>query len=291
MKLTVATCQFPVDADIRKNLKCILRQMRMAKRRRAQVVHFSEACLSGYAGAEFDSFAGFDWDLLTHSTCQVMDLAKQLRLWVILGSTHRLTGKHKPHNSLHIISDRGQIVDRYDKCFCCGQRSGRTDDLKYYSPGDHLCVFNINGLRCGALICHDFRYHELYRQYRKRGVQLIFHSYHMGHVTKAKIRRAKQIYESVVPGTMQAYAANNHLWISANNTSARESAWPSFAVGPEGQIMGRLRNNVAGLLITTVDTDKKYFDASEAWRERCINGCYHSGKLVKDKRSADHTCL
>ena len=60
MKLTVATCQFPVTADIRRrNLAFIVRQMKMAKRRGAQVVHFSEACLSGYAGVQFESFAGF----------------------------------------------------------------------------------------------------------------------------------------------------------------------------------------------------------------------------------------
>ena len=291
MKLTVATCQFPTDKDISRNLRHVLRQMKTAGARGADVAHFSETCLAGYAGSELKSFDGYDWDLLLKSTRQIMDLAARLRLWVILGSNHRLTGRHKPHNSLYIINSRGRIVDRYDKCFCCGRRSGKTDDLKYYSPGDHFCVFTIKGVRCGALICHDLRYDELYRQYKKRGVRLMFHSYHMGHVTKAKIRRSKQMYESVVPSTMQAYAANNYVWISASNTSARESPWPSFFVAPEGQIIGRLRNNVTGVLINTVDTARKFYDASAAWRDRCIRGVYHSGKVVSDKRSADRTRL
>jgi predicted amidohydrolase len=37
---------------------------------------------------------------------------------VVLGSAHPLTPPHRPHNSLYVISDKGQLVDRYDKRFC-----------------------------------------------------------------------------------------------------------------------------------------------------------------------------
>ena len=130
MKIRIATCQFPVDANIRRNLRYIIEQMKEAKRRRAEVVHFSELCLSGYAGVEFPSLRGFDWELLEQATEKVIDLSKRLKLWVILGSTHRLSGKHKPHNSLYIIDPRGRLVDRYDKMFCAGPRSGKAGDLK-----------------------------------------------------------------------------------------------------------------------------------------------------------------
>ncbi len=118
MKLVVATCQFAIDRDMQRNVAAVLRQMRRAKEQGAQVVHFSESYLSGYAGVEFDSFRGFDWDLLRCYTREVMALAGELRLWVILGSSHALTAPHKPHNSLYIIDDTGRLVDRYDKCFC-----------------------------------------------------------------------------------------------------------------------------------------------------------------------------
>ena len=91
--------------------------MNQARQKGAHVAHFSELCLSGYAGAEFRSYQGFDWDLLDQSTEQILDEAHRLKLWVILSSSHRLTGRHKPHNSLYIIDDRGRIVDRYDKMF------------------------------------------------------------------------------------------------------------------------------------------------------------------------------
>lgn len=291
MKLKVATCQFPVDQNIATNLGYIEGQMREARHHGADVAHFSECCLSGYAGVEFKSFARFDWDRLAQATKQVMAFAEQLRLWVILGSSHRLSDGHKPHNSLYVISDRGRLVDRYDKMFCTGDSTGKIEDLKYYSPGDHLVTFKIHGIMCGLLICHDFRYPELYREYKRLGARLMFHSYHNGHSTKAKLRRSGNIWGVIVPPTMQAHAANNYLWISANNTSRRESCWPSFFVRPDGVITGKLPNQRAGVLVSTVDTKAKLYDASAAWRDRAMNGIYHSGTLVRDKRSKARTSL
>ncbi len=299
MKLKIATCQFPVAVDIKSNLRYVLDQLRKSVQQGARVVHFSEVALSGYAGVEFKSHAGYDWDLLKDATQQVIECARRLRVWVILGSTHRLTGKHRPHNSLYIIDPRGRIVDRYDKRFCTGRREVICEDLKHYSPGSHLPVFTIDGVGCGVQICHDLRYEELYRQYSKRRVQLVFHSYHNGHASRARYRKARRlltaeqarlsggetIHGMIVPATMQTYAANNYMWISANNTSAPESSWPSFVVRPDGVITGRLARNRAGVLVTTVDTSRHYYDASKEWRDRAIRGVLHSGRLVDDPRS------
>src|SRR5579875_1098028 len=184
MKLTVATCQFPTDAGIAHNLRYVLRQMQSARERGADVAHFPEAALSGYAGSDIASTAGLDWNALRDATQRVFNLAGELGLWVVLGSTHPLTPPHKPHNSLYIIDDRGRLVDRYDKRFCSGDAEGRTGDLAHYSPGNHPSVFTINGIRCGALICYDFRFPELYREYKRLGVDVVFHSFHAGHASR-----------------------------------------------------------------------------------------------------------
>ncbi|MBN6040102.1 carbon-nitrogen hydrolase family protein [Amycolatopsis sp. 195334CR] len=180
-KLTVATCQFPVTADIAHNLRYVRRQSRIAGGRGARVAHFPECALSGYAVADFESHKGFDWAALEDAVRAVMELARELRMWVVLGSAHRLTGDHKPHNSLYVIDDTGELVDRYDKRFCASV------DLEHYSPGDHPAVFTVDGVRCGALICYEYRFPELYREYRRDGVQLVFHSYHAGNIPAAEL--------------------------------------------------------------------------------------------------------
>lgn len=92
-----------------------------------------------------------------------------------------------------------------------------------------------------------------------------------------------------MPATMVAEAANNHVWISCPNSSARESCWPSFFVRPDGVVMGRLRRNSAGVLISEVDTDEEIYDSTCDWRDRALDGVLHSGTLVNDERSEDRT--
>ena len=73
MKLNIATCQFSVDRDIRRNYRSIVRQIQAAKKQGAHVVHFPELALSGYAGVEFDSYKDFDWSACVASSTRQDD--------------------------------------------------------------------------------------------------------------------------------------------------------------------------------------------------------------------------
>jgi len=102
-KLKIASCQFAVGASIKRNAAMLREYKQQAKRGRADIVHFSECALSGYAGVDIESTDKINWDLLWEEIQRIMALAKKLKLWVVLGSTHRLTGPHKPHNCLYLI--------------------------------------------------------------------------------------------------------------------------------------------------------------------------------------------
>jgi predicted amidohydrolase len=283
-RLRVATCQFPVSGDLAANARAIRRLMRRAREDRAHVAHFSEACLSGYPGTDLESLDGFDWDRHRRELEGITELAHKLRLWTIVGSSHPLSGRHKPHNSLYVIDAAGALVTRYDKRFCT------EGDLKHYSPGSAFTVFEISGIPCGALICYDFRFQELYREYYRRGVRLLFHSFHNAHGDRPPPKPGN-IHGHIVPATMSTYAANNHMWVSANNSSARYSRWPSFFVTPDGMIVSRLARHRTGLVVNEVDTRISYYDAPGPYRDRAIRGIWNSGKLVRDPRSARRRAL
>ena len=70
-RVSLATCQFHITDDIEENVTAVLAQMREAAAQGAQLVHFSECCLSGYAGVEFATFDGFDWPALVAATHRV----------------------------------------------------------------------------------------------------------------------------------------------------------------------------------------------------------------------------
>jgi len=289
--LRVATCQFSVEADIDHNRRQVLRQLHQAAEQRADIVHFSECALSGYAGVDIPDADAISWDKLRSATEDISAAARKLKLWVLLGSTHQLSAGHKPHNCVYVIDARGRIVNRYDKRFCTG-RGGRrpTFDLIHYSPGDRFVTFRLKGITCGVLICYDYRFPELYREYKKLGVRVLFQSFHNARSTVVDDERYN-IWKTIVPATMSCRAAENHFWISANNSTARPSRWPSFAVRPDGLITGKLTLHRPGVLMTEMRLDAEFFDAPGLWREAAMQGRLHSGELIQDSRSADVTCL
>jgi hypothetical protein len=77
--------------------------------------------------------------------------------------------------------------------------------------------------------------------------------------------------------------------LSCPNSSAPQSCWPAFFVRADGITIGRLRRNVSGVLVSTVDTGQDLYDSTAAWRERAMAGDLHSGTLASDPRSADRT--
>ncbi len=248
--------------------------MREAKQQGADIVHFPEAALSGYAGVDHERLDAFPWRELQMESGAVANLARQLKLWVVLGSTHSLSHPNKPHNSLYVIDAQGQVVDRYDKRFCT------SGDLDHYSPGDHFVTFEVNGVRCGLLICYDVRFPELYRQYKKLGVQLMFHSFYNAR------QGPGSIHPKIMPPTAQARAASNHMFVSLNNSSARHS-WESRFITPNGLIANSLELDTPGIMINLVDTRRKYYDASRPYRADSIDGKWNSGTTVEDPRSQD----
>ncbi len=275
-KLTVAACQFPVSADISENYNWIKNQMIEAKLKKADIVHFPECALSGYPEVDMTTLDNFNWNLLYEKTDSVLSLAKQLKIWVVLGSIHRLSDGVKPHNSLYVINSEGQIVDRYDKRFCT------SGDLKHFSPGDHFVNFELNGVNCGLLICYDVRFPELYREYVKTGTELIFHSFYNARQKKGSI------HPVIMPITSQARAGTNHFYISLTNSSATES-WPCHFITPDGLIQNKLETNVPGILIGTADLSTKYYDASREYRDNALNGILNSGETIDDPHSINRT--
>lgn len=86
MKFRVAICQFLVSCNIANNAKSIRRFMKQATEAEAHAVHFPEAALSGYGRSDFTPLDKDNWQELERHSQEIINLADELRLWVILGS-------------------------------------------------------------------------------------------------------------------------------------------------------------------------------------------------------------
>jgi deaminated glutathione amidase len=278
--LKIATCQFAVSNSIKRNAQQIGRYLHQAKKKKADIVHFSECALSGYVGTDFPSFNNYNWELLKKETEKIMSLAGKLKLWVVLGSSHRLTEPNKPHNSLYLINPKGKIADRYDKRFCM------SGDLHHYTPGNRFVTFNINGVKCSFLICFDLRFPELYRQLYKQKVNCIFQSFYNAR------QSGPSVHTHIMRQTMQCHAATNYLWASCANSSGYYSPYPSCFIQPDGVISAQLNFNRAGIMVNTVDLSRKFYDPMANFRDLAAKGKLSTSKnTIKDPRSTNTKCL
>ncbi|HUW18979.1 MAG TPA: carbon-nitrogen hydrolase family protein [Sedimentisphaerales bacterium] len=279
-KIKVVTCQFAVSGSIRVNARRIQSFLHRARRAKADIVHLPECALSGYAGKDFETLDGLDWQLLKQETEQIMALAKKLRLWVVLGSVHRLTPPNKPHNSLYLIDPTGKIADRYDKRFCL------TEELQHYTPGNRFVTFDINGVKCALLICFDVRFPEIYRALYKQNVNCILQSFYNAR------QKGPSVHTYIMRQTMQCRAATNHFWVSMANASGYYSPYPSCFIRPDGVIVRQLRQNQAGSMVNIVDLSKEFYDPMAPFRDMAVSGkLTNAPEGVEDPRSQNTTEL
>jgi deaminated glutathione amidase len=258
--LKIATCQFAVGSSIRRNGRQICRYIEKAADAGADVVHFPESALSGYAGIDFPNFVDYNWDLLKAETEKIQQAAAKHKIYVAFGSAHRIMGSDKPYQSLYLVNPKGQIQCRYDKRFCIKA------ELNRYTPGNRFVFFTINGVKCSLLICFDVRFPELYRQLYKKGVKCLFQSFYNAR------QKGPSIHSEIMRQSMQCHAACNAMWVSMSNASGYYSPYPSCFIQPDGRIVKQLKRNVPGIMVNTVDLSQKFYDPMAGFRELAIAG-------------------
>lgn len=271
--IRIAIAQPGISADARVNGETVRRLMRKAAAGRARLVQFPEGLLSGYAKEQIADWSQVDWDAVRDELGQIMALAAELRLWVVLGSAHPLTPPHRPHNSLYVVSDSGEIVDRYDKRFC-----SHTEISHFYTPGLDPVVFDVDGYRFGCMICVEVNFPHLFSQYERLGVEcLLLSAYPVDSIFEVKVR---------------AHAAINCYWIAMSLPAQTADLIPSGLITPDGEYAAQLTGK-AELTIATLDRDDPSLKISLAharpWRTAARKGDIYRTRAVTDPRSRNKT--
>ena len=172
----------------------------------------------------------------------------------------------------------GQIVDRYDKSMLTG------GDEEQYTPGDHLVTLTLKGIKCGLLICYDNCFPEMYNAYRHRGVELMFHSFYNARFD------GPNILDEFTPAQIICRAADNVMWVAANNSSARHSCWTARFVRPDGSVASQLKRHVAGILTQDFpDATLKGWIHNNKMMVLAPDEVYHNGTPSAHPRALDRT--
>jgi predicted amidohydrolase len=275
MTLRIATTQPTASADTRDNGHQARELMRQAAAAHVRLIQFPEGFLSGYAKEQIADWDDVDWAAVRDELTKVAELAAELEMWVVLGSAHPLTPPHRPHNSLYVISDQGQVVARYDKRFC-----SNTEITRFYSPGFEPVVFDVDGYRFGCAICIEINFPQLFAEYERLGVDCLLLS--AWPVDSIFFRKA------------QAHAAINNYWLSLSVPEQSAGLMRSAIIGPDGSHLTSV-DAPADVAVVTLNRDAPEFhialDLARPWRAAANEGDIYRSRRVDDLRSTDQTCV
>jgi predicted amidohydrolase len=275
-KIRIAVAQTEITTDPHANGMAIRAALRQAADQGARLVHFSEGALSGYVGPAKAYYTDWriDWAPVTEQLHATMALAAELGVWVVVGGNHRLSGEHRPHNSLWVINDQGQLVDRYDKRWV-----SYAEITDFYTPGDHVCTFEVDGFRFGCLICIEVNFPELWMEQRALGVDCVLFSTYS----------EDPIFEVLARG----HAAANGFWVSIAVPTPCAPAGPSAVVGPHGYVLKQARPDGSEVICVDLDRADPALDMAlnkaRPWRETARAGHIYTARRVNDPRSTDRT--
>jgi predicted amidohydrolase len=273
--LRIAIAQLPITGDARKNGSEVRKAMREAAKGRARLIQFPEGMLSGYAKNPIMDWAEVDWRIVRDELENVMELAAELKIWVVLGSAHPLTPPHWPHNSLYVISDDGTLINRYDKRIV-----SHTEVTLFYTAGYESVVFELDGYRFGCVICVEINFPELFIEYSKQGIDcLLFSAYPVDAIfdTKAK-----------------AYAAIHNYWVSLASPAETASFIKSGLIGPDGNVINQIEEE-RGVVFAELDRNAPEFDVAlnkaRPWRASVATDHRYQTRQLNDPRSTNRICL
>jgi predicted amidohydrolase len=173
-RLKISTAQFEhKSGDKAYNLSVIDRLSAQAAREGSQVIAFHECSITGYTFARH------------LSRRQMLDLAERIPDGE---SVSKLTEIAK-RNEIIVLAGlfEKDEKDRLFKGYVCVGSDGIIAKYRklhpfinpHLMPGDHYCVFDIHGWKCGILICYDNNIIENVRATTLLGASVIF----MPHVT------------------------------------------------------------------------------------------------------------
>ena len=96
-------------------------------------------------------------------------LAAGFRVNLVAGSVASLRGG-RVYNTCRVYDRTGAGIASYDKTHLFTPM-GEHD---FFTPGDHLCRFTLDGAECGVIICYDIRFPELARSLALGGMDILF---------------------------------------------------------------------------------------------------------------------
>lgn len=141
-------------------------------------------------------------------------LAKKYHVNIVGGSISEKNDT-KIHNHAYIFNREGQEVADYIKTHLFSHAG----ENKRFAAGNELSVFELDGIKCGIIICYELRFPELARTLAMKGIEILF-------IPAAWPLKRADHWDTLI----KARAIENQFFVTAVNTFGH-----SVIVNPWGE--------------------------------------------------------
>lgn len=198
--LKVAAVQLRSAFQVATNRDRILAMLERLAAERVQVAVFPECALTGY---DKDALKAPDLELVPAAEETIRAACARLRIGAVFGSIYRVNGR--TYNTAVIVNSGGRLVERYAKLMLAGE--------KWATPGNHIALFELEGVPSTVIVCHDERYPEFVRLPALAGARVV---YYISHESGLREERKLGPYRA----QLMARAVENQVFIVAANAPA-----------------------------------------------------------------------
>lgn len=173
--MKIALIQMTSGSDISANQSYLTDRIREAAQ--AGAVFISTPENSDYMVDSKEKAASLSMDESAHPYLpHFKSLAKELNVWILLGSIKVKANDAKRYNRSYLISPVGQLVASYNKIhlFDVTLPSGEVrQESQGVMAGDKAVIVDTDFGKVGMTVCYDVRFPHLYRRLAQAGAEIL----------------------------------------------------------------------------------------------------------------------
>ena len=180
------------------------------------------------------------------------ELARELGIYLHIGSTPVLIGKQKAANRAYVFGPDGVLKATYDKIhmFDVDLDNGESwRESAVYQPGQNGIIVDIEGVRVGLTVCYDCRFPELHTAYARAGVAVLTGPSCFTRQTGTAHWHVLLRSRAIENGAFMIAAAQG-----GEMEDGRSTYGHSLIINPWGEVIAQVAGEDPGIALAEIDT-------------------------------------
>jgi omega-amidase len=228
----IGVIQMRLAADISKNINKILYYIKNAHRHKIDLLCFPECAISGYIVDHHK----IKWEHIRNGIEKLQQASNAYDISLVVGTSWYYD--NKIYNSAVIIRPNFPSMIYH--------KNNLTDyDKKYFTRGKSILDFDVNGIKCGVLICRDQNNPLLAMKYEHAKILFYLSSHYYTEKEAVRKERKNKAFPIV-------RALENKLYVAKADAVGKQnglvSIGGSIVVDPEGHVIAEAKKGKEEIL-------------------------------------------